>query len=198
MELRFIVICSLWIYTALGIVNAQSVLNYFNAQALNNQVVLNWEIQTGNTCDGIEIQHSTDGLLFSKIGEIAGVCGSKTESIAYQFTHQQPQINSLNYYRLVLGGFGNSELETVEVLDYRNGYILRPNPINDRVQLTIEKDLGNFNMQILDLKGHIILNSKGQGSEIQLNTYNWSPGVYLFNIQSTEAKRISGRFIICK
>ena len=82
--MRFNLICCFWIYASICIVNAQSVLNYFNAQVLNAQVVLNWEVRIGNTCDGIEIQHSTDSISFVKIGEIAGVCGSKIENIAYQ------------------------------------------------------------------------------------------------------------------
>lgn len=193
--MQFNLIYSIWICAFFSTVNAQSVLNYFNAQVLNAQVVLNWEVRIGNTCDGIEIQHSTDSISFIKIGEIAGVCGSKIENIAYQFIHPFPQKNRLNYYRLGLGGFGYSELETVEVLDFKNGYILRPNPINDKVQLTFEKDLGKFQLRIFDLQGHVVLDSQEQGASIHLNTDDWTPGIYLFTIQSNKIQIITGRMI---
>ena len=193
--MRFNLICCFWIYASICIVNAQSVLNYFNAQVLNAQVVLNWEVRIGNTCDGIEIQHSTDSISFVKIGEIAGVCGSKIENIAYQFIHPFPQKNRLNYYRLGLGGFGYSELETVEVLDFKNGYILRPNPIKDKVQLTFEKDLGKFQLQIFDLQGQIVLEAEEQGASIYVTTIDWTPGIYLFAIQSNKIQIINGRII---
>lgn len=193
--MRFNLIYSIWICAFFSTVNAQPVLNYFNAQVLNAQVVLNWEVRIGNTCDGIEIQHSTDSISFIKIGEIAGVCGSKIENIAYQFIHPFPQKNRLNYYRLGLGGFGYSELETVEVLDFKNGYILRPNPINDKVQLTFEKDLGKFQLRIFDLQGHVVLDSQEQGASIHLNTDDWTPGIYLFAIQSNKIQIITGRMI---
>lgn len=193
--MRFNLIYCIWIYTSISIINAQSVLNYFNAQVLNAQVVLNWEVRFGNTCDGIEIQHSTDSISFVEIGEIAGVCGSKIENIAYQFIHPFPQKNRLNYYRLGLGGFGYSELETVEVLDFKNGYILRPNPIQEKVQISFEKDLGKFRLQIINLQGRRVLDTQEQGASIHVNTFDWPPGIYLFAIQSNKIQIFNGRII---
>jgi len=193
MRIKFVFL--FWISCSIGVLKSQTILNYFNAQVLNGQVILNWEIQTGNTCDGIEIQHSTDSISYYKIGEIKGVCGSKTENISYEFKHLFPQKNSKNYYRLQLGGFAFSELETVEVLDFKNGYLLRPNPAQDKLQLKFDRDLGSFQIRIIDLQGHAVVNTQGMGSGIYLDASDWSPGVYVFMIQTEDIVPIKGRLI---
>jgi len=193
MRIKFVFL--FWISCGFGFLQSQSILNYFNAQVINGQVILIWEILTGNTCDGIEIQHSTDSILFSKIGEIAGVCGSKTENISYEFKHLFPQKNRKNYYRLQLGGFTFSELETVEVLDFKNGYLLRPNPVHDKLQLKFDRDLGSFQIRIIDLEGHAIVHTQGMGSGIYLDASDWSPGVYVFTLQSKDLTGIQVRCV---
>ena len=70
-----------------------------------------------------------------------------------------------------------------------------PNPIKDKVQLTFEKDLGKFQFTNFDLQGQIVLEAEEQGASIYVNTIDWTPGIYLFAIQSNKIQIINGRII---
>ncbi|MBK9108621.1 MAG: hypothetical protein IPM92_09715 [Saprospiraceae bacterium] len=67
---------------------SQNVLNYFNAIAVDKNILLEWQMTQGQTCDGIRILHSTDSISFIEIGFIGGICGGKIETVTYQFTQR--------------------------------------------------------------------------------------------------------------
>ena len=100
----------LWV----NVLFAQNALDRFTAQQVNNEVLLNWTIKSGFTCNGIEILSSSDSLNFTNIGKIEGICGAVDEPISYTFSHKAPAQNKINYYRLELGGVGSTEIISVE------------------------------------------------------------------------------------
>ena len=80
-----------------------------------------------------------DKINFNQIGEISGICGSKFEKISYSFEHPNPIKNRINYYRLALGGLGFSDTISIEILDFKYGYQVRPNPM--KMALSKSKEL---------------------------------------------------------
>ncbi|MBE0637216.1 MAG: hypothetical protein IH598_01695 [Bacteroidales bacterium] len=111
---------------------AHPILSYFTAVRVNNTVQINWAISGGNTCNGILIQRSTDGIFFEVIGEIGGVCGSPDVDVPYVFTDENPESNQTNYYRLELGSQGFTNPVTIEYF-----------PLNvDGFSLILDKNAG--------------------------------------------------------
>src|SRR5690606_23676982 len=73
----------------------------FSLEAIGNTVRLNWitESESGNA--GFDIQHSTNGINWRKIGFVSSYAnnGNSTAPIHYKFTDTHP-IDGKNYYRL--------------------------------------------------------------------------------------------------
>jgi hypothetical protein len=70
----------------------------FTATKANEQVYLNWSTATEINSSHYEIERSTDGVTFEKIGFETAAFNS-VELINYQFIDNQPN-NGINYYRL--------------------------------------------------------------------------------------------------
>lgn len=80
-----------FISSTLFAVGQDPTLNYFNANSTSNSVLLTWEIKGGNTCNGIAIFRSTDGINFQQIGQVDGLCGSTDFAVAYSYTDLSPE-----------------------------------------------------------------------------------------------------------
>ena len=97
---------------------AQSVgISNFALYANEKTVILSWSLDSGATCNGIEILRSLDTANFMKVGEIPGICGSNSAVTSYTFTDCCPELNRTNYYRLKLGLSQYSAIRTI-YLDY--------------------------------------------------------------------------------
>ena len=181
------------IFLAIGIapfINAQQheILGYFEGNVNNNQILLNWSIVKGKTCNGIKIYHSTDNVYYDEIGEIKGICGSTDDEIRYSLVDSIPESNEKNYYRLELGLQGYS---TPLILNFQSisddGYSIFPNPGIDKFQIFVS---GNGEPTVLfvydvtgKLRGKYDSNS---GQLFTVPTNDWKRGVYFINILKNE------------
>ncbi|MBK7247105.1 MAG: hypothetical protein IPI05_05505 [Flavobacteriales bacterium] len=50
---------------------------------LPNGVLVNWTIHGGSTCDGQDVERSTDSVNFVMVHRIQGICGSSESSTPY-------------------------------------------------------------------------------------------------------------------
>jgi len=107
----------LTVLTSQGLFAQDDFVERFSAIQSGSVVHLNWSIAQGNLCNGQGIQRSSDGLYFSTIGFLDGVCGSLSESVKYTFTDSLPPANSTVYYRIDLGPYGFSESASVLFID---------------------------------------------------------------------------------
>lgn len=112
----------LLLFFVIRLANAQIELNYFTVSSLRNKVELNWEIERGSFCFGITIHRSTDGINFSPIGFIDGICGSTTEAQQFSYTDDSPLNYRLNYYRLEFQSSSYSEIKVVEHSFVEDGF----------------------------------------------------------------------------
>lgn len=190
----------LLVLSALGLKAQQTtILESFDATAINGKVQLSWQIIAGSTCDGIRILHSTDSINYTQVGEIIGVCGSFTEPVNYSFTHDMPQQNGRNYYRLQLGTLGKSPTIVVSLVDTKAaGYQIRPHPVNGAAMLYFD----NANQQPHTLT---INNISGSQAEKYYTTNNVfyiqqvgaANGLYLFTItDDKENIKLKGKLLI--
>ncbi len=122
----------------------QPILGKFLITKVGSDVYLNWTINAGSICSGIEIERSTDSIAFENIGNIAGTCGSISEAVTYNFTDKSPITNKKNYYRLIFGGTQISKVISIEFIDVEKlGYQIRPHPLLDNSVIYFENNKKN-------------------------------------------------------
>ena len=176
----------------------EDVVIVFNATEFNNKVLLNWTISQGNTCNGIDVFRSVDGVNYLKIGDIEGVCGSTAESIDYNLTDLFPVKNEVNHYRLGLGGLGYSYSVKVEIIDIAaNSYQIRPHPISENAQLLFNNDSSKeADLNVYNGKGELIFQKSTNSSWFELNVLSTFPsGLYYFRLNVNE-NEIKGKIAV--
>jgi hypothetical protein len=189
----------LFIFSAPLSAQNEDVIEYLNASEFNGKVLLSWSIMQGNTCNGIQILHSTDSINFSQISSIEGICGSTQQSISYSFTDLSPEKNANNYYRLQLGGLGFSWIVSVEVIDLgMNTSIVRPNPLSKTSELLFDNE-ANFEVFIsVYSSSGVLVNMQSTVSEqILLEKSKYTAGLYHYVLTSEESGVFgTGKFVV--
>lgn len=177
----------------------EDVISGLTASEFNGKVLLTWAIKQGNTCNGIQILRSIDSVNFSPIGSINGVCGSTLEEVPYEFTDVSPIKNTINYYRLSLGGIGFSWIVNAEVIDVSaNNYLLRPNPISDSSELYFPNDAKNqIELKVYNSSGQEVLSQFTIEEKIILYKTDFASGVHFFILfDQIKNSKIKGRFVV--
>jgi hypothetical protein len=176
--------------------NSQTILDEFSIDVTQGQVLLAWTIKSGSLCNGIQIYRSIDSLNFSEIKNIDGICGDLSSPVYYTYTDQNPIQNETNYYKLALGGEGESDILGIEVLFVpANSYLLRPNPISGTADLYFENaNNENIELKIYDDLGSVIHKKSTNTNRFILDSSMISTGLYYFTIINQASNRvINGR-----
>jgi len=175
----------------------ESILQKFSAEEFNNKVVLSWTIKSGNTCNGIRIFRSSDSLIYSEIGDIQGVCGNLGYSVDYNFTDNQPVKNSLNYYRLDLGGIELTHSISIEVIDVgKQNYFLKTNPIFDQSALYFNNSTNkSAQLLIYSTNGILVKTIVTQDELFMIDAIDFPNGLYFFQLSlENNELPITGKF----
>lgn len=117
-------------------------------------VTLKWQTLSEKNNDRFSIEHSTEGEVFNRIGEIDGA-GTTTEPQDYTFTHHTPSAGT-NYYRLKQLDFdGTFEYSKVIAINApgSNDVFAFPNPAKDKLTLQYDYSKGSSNIQLFDALG---------------------------------------------
>jgi hypothetical protein len=69
-----------------------------------------------------------------------------------------------------------------------------PNPVQDEVTIQTP-DIGNGQIQVMDMTGQIILTDRIQGSPQTLNTENWETGTYLIRVTSLQGNTFTKKLL---
>lgn len=174
------------------------ILDNFSITQSNGKVYLNWIIKSGSTCNGIQIYRSVNNSSFNEIGNIAGICGSISSATPYSFIDENPEKNTVNFYRLELGNNGTSQTLSVEIIDIDNaGSQVRPNPIfnNAKIYYNNKKDLHYLN--VFNISGKFIDELSSKENFFEINASKYSDGIYFFNIVNEDKVIISkGKFVV--
>lgn len=154
---------SVWVQGAVPVVTKGSAL--LTAVAEGKQVKLLWEIQENNEALSFNVQRSSDGVSFEKIGEVraAGATGSQS----YGFTDFSPRTAHTNYYRVEIIKKDRQKLltEIREVLlaDYQYSLRLLGNPIQAQLEFTLDIPNAAGVARIIDQQGVILLRRQVSG-----------------------------------
>jgi len=173
----------------------------FTATEASGKVFLDWTMDLGLTCNGIEITRSTDGINFTEVGFIAGVCGSTLDTVRYSFTDPSPVPNQINYYRLVLGTIGITQVVSLEIIDLEGtGYQVRPNPISTEGMVYFSNDSREpYRLILFSTRGSEERVYTTRDEFFRLNVSDMAAGLYVFRIESeTGAPRSIGKILVTR
>lgn len=177
----------------------ETILAYFYATENQEEVLLKWAIQEGETCNGILITRSIDSLFFDVIGEIGGVCGDPNFQQPYSFIDEHPPKNKTIYYKLELGISDFSNIISTEVISKNeSGYQVRPQPMGSGGRIYFNNpEYKKWEISIYQISGQFIRKLFTQQNYFELRTEEWSEGMYYFVLTQNEMI-IKGKIIIAK
>jgi hypothetical protein len=135
------------------------------ATRTGNNALLNWKTISEINSDYFEIERSTDGRNYTKVGSIVKAAGTSNSEKLYQASDNIQNVQSpILYYRVRLTDLGGkkaySNVALVKLPE--NGAVIKvvPNPFISEitVRASLEQN-GSLNVRMLDLSGRTISNS---------------------------------------
>ncbi len=131
----------------------------FTAQKQNQTVLLNWITASEKDNSKFIVEHSSDGIIFSSIGEIKGAGNSFTEH-KYAFIDKTPN-NGINYYRLRTVDFsGQFTLSNIISIDFlsKKAVIIYPNLVTDILNINLTTDTeGKISYDVINNAGQSVI-----------------------------------------
>ena len=166
-------------------------LTGFNVEVTNCEVYLKWATASEINNRYFEIEHSSDGVEFRKIGQVAGK-GTSSNLNLYSFPHQDKSTGT-NYYRLkqvdLDGSFTYSAIVSTYNKCSKNPAKVYPNPLRSNETLIIDYEGANIEetifISISNIQGQnlITLNVDNIGDtnrQVEIEITQLPTGMYLF------------------
>ncbi|ADY52376.1 hypothetical protein Pedsa_1821 [Pseudopedobacter saltans DSM 12145] len=165
-------------------------LNSFTAKTVNGNIVINWSTASEQNNKYFEILRSTDGVSFTKIGQVAGKNNSSSLN-QYSFTDNTP-ISGTNYYQLKQVDI-NGESETFGPVSAKIGFENKNNisVIDNEGSITfvITADKNtNSKLTVTDITGRTHFSKQVQltpGNNTIALDKNLTSGIYIAKIVGT-------------
>lgn len=155
--------------------------------------LLEWKTASELNNDYFEIQESSNGVDFERIGQVNGN-GTTLAANNYSFIASHSGYG-LRYYRLKQvdydGAFEHSDIINVETVNDFVKWNLYPNPTNGKVWMIVNDesfDAEKAIVEVVDLAGqrfNLLVTKKASGIEIDM--YSLKKGMYVITIKSLDA-----------
>jgi len=168
----------------------------FTLTVLDGRVQVDWTMQGGSTCDGSEVLRSTDGVGFSVIHRIEGICGDPILDVPFGYRDDSPPELSRIYYRINLGLEGYSSIKFVDFAQLTESQQrFFPSPVRTTATLVLNvPGSARVDLGIFDMGGRSVWERKGMvGREHMLELGFLQAGVYLY-VADVAGRRFQGRF----
>lgn len=175
------------------------ILDRFDVFEASGKVYISCVISSGSTCNGIDVLCSEDSTNFITVGQIGGVCGSSSEPIAYNFIDENPIRNKRIYYKLELGGYGYTNILSVQIIDTKEfGFQIRPNPASEGAIIYFQNSTNTeHTLSILNNLGIIVLSEKTNQNFFSIDVNHIPSGIYPFIISIDSLNdRVFGKLIV--
>ncbi|QHL87611.1 T9SS type A sorting domain-containing protein [Nibribacter ruber] len=179
-------------------------LTRFDGVSRNGVVELSWATATEINNDRFEIERSTNGKDFVKIGEVKGA-GNSSILRDYTFTDRQASKGTV-YYRLNQVDLDNShEYSKVIAVQHNlrgagNGFrvTMYPNPVsNGNLNIRFDEmpqNAGDVAMQLVDMSGRVLhtrtLNGNSGEVAVALQSLGLKQGVYMVSLTVAGQKTV--------
>ena len=163
----------------------------FTGRKVTEETLLEWQTATEINNDYFDIEWSTDGLEFSKIGQVKGT-GTTDEVQSYDFLHTTPA-NGINYYRLKQVDFDRIyEYSDVLNIKYRISpepnsgqvkiqYLIYPNPTSNQITIKTTEEMNTVAM-IYNQSGQLVKQFTIQANRTQQDISELAGGSYVLKI----------------
>ncbi len=172
-------------------------LGAYELTELEGRVRISWTIVGGSTCNGQEVERSLDGISFTSVYRVDGICGSVSEPVPYECVDVAPPELSELYYRVKLGLDGYSSVKSI-VFDQITTSDQRfyPSPTTGAATLVLRVASGTaVTLQVWDAGGRVVLERSGlSGPSIQLDVSAERSGAYTYRA-ITPGRAYTGRFV---
>lgn len=156
-------------------------LTSFNANQIENEVLLDWTSSLETNFSHFEVERSADAINFDFIGRVDGNNYEK----AYTHLDKKPS-TGLNYYRLKMVDldktFVYSDVKVVDISGKFADVSVFPNPFANG--FTVSGLVGQSTVRVVDSKGSIIYNTKTQDKNLRIDLLSFPSGLYNVVIQS--------------
>ncbi len=166
-------------------------LKSFEGRNQSNGNLLSWETYSELDNEGFDVEYSSNGREFTKVGFVEGNLTS-TVINKYSFLHQT-KIGNMHYYRLKQKDTdGKFEYSSTIVISSKNDQNINiyPNPAHNYVNISIEADKSEFVPYVLiDNMGKVVSQntldiSRGVNT-ISLDLANFENGIYFLKFTNT-------------
>jgi hypothetical protein len=159
---------------------------FVKAQLTNDKTIVSWTTAQESNTGKFEIEHSTDGRNFIKVGETLAA-GNTSAATNYSFTHTKP-VSGFNYYRIKQidndGKFKYSDVVTILKKDNLVQTIIAPNPVKDVLHVVETKETFIGTAEIYNAAGSLVLrkliNANRQIYGIPVS--NLTGGIYVLKV----------------
>ncbi len=174
-------------------------LTDFTAQKNKESVLLKWYATYETSFKQYDVERSTDGFTFNKIGEVAGI-----NLTNYSFTDNNLPKGTVLYYRLKMidqdGKFNNSKIISVKLNNNLSNALVFPNPTMDNLTIRLYDLLvSNSILNITDVTGRLVKQTSVNlnTTNIRLDVKDLPAGRYFIKIINS-AQIINESFVIIK
>ena len=171
----------------------------FTAQKNSSYVLLKWYATFEASFRQYDVERSTDGISFNKIGEVAG------QNLAnYFFTDNNLPKNALVYYRLKMvdldGRSRYSKVISIRLNNDPSDAVVYPNPTAGALHIKLYEPLqANSSLEIADITGRIVKKQSVNANDLNINIdiQNLSAGRYFIKIINNR-QVINRSFVVIK
>ena len=164
----------------------------FTAQPAGNTVKLNWATSNEINVSHFEIERSSDGVAFSKIGVVNSMSASNTNN--YNYVDATPQ-NGTNFYRLkMLDMDGRFEFSKIVNVHFSSEHLVRIYPVPASTTITLQGANQFKQLEIVDMQGRILLRKNISLQNETINISSLAKGMYLIKL-SNGKKTVSEKFV---
>lgn len=150
----------------------------FTGKPLNNQTQLDWQTETEINALRIDIDRSTDGQTWTKLGSL----NAKNQPSNYQYIDKNPKPTEVNYYRLCMvdldGKKEFSKIVSVKMSEARSPIKIYPSITEGSI--LIETALNIQQVWVSNASGQIVLIS----TQSTLNLGTFPTGIYMITVKA--------------
>ncbi len=160
-----------------------------NGKLQNNTAIIEWATASESNSSHFEIEHSNNGVSFTKAGTV-NAAGNSSSTSNYSFTHLLP-VAGKNYYRIkqvdLDGRFTYSRIVTLINNNEKNSIVISPNPAQDFIQLNtnISKPA---TIRIYSMEGKLVQQQQIPAGNQQrsIDISKLPAGMYSLQLQTSE------------
>ena len=156
-------------------------LMHFDGICIDRDAEIHWMTASESGNDYFMVEHATDGIEFSSIGEVRGA-GYSSEVRSYQFIHSNMPLGD-NFYRLKQFDFDGSYTSSAIIRITRNQLTaddlrLSPNPVSSFLLVESGQSIPQ-EIQVLDMGGNLLRTEIVRNQQAEIDLSDLKSGIYL-------------------